>query len=204
MKGSEKLDSDVESDITVQPLKAPDIRDSTWQELLYDYSLMVWDGLGFFGFDDTKLARLKGEKVTFFTKFKSLKWSIATLMTLTAIMYVLVTEASKLNTQKSKTISLIEQDRYIYNATEAVPIVWASFFYIAELFPRVRQFQERHWSNDTVRQHGQGRLIPLDFDDMDWWDRDFLEWYVCQHQILYYEEWNFYDPIGFGVWKQMN
>ena len=27
-------------------------------EALYDCALMIWDGLPFFGFDDTKLARL--------------------------------------------------------------------------------------------------------------------------------------------------
>jgi len=31
--------------------------------------LLLWDGLGFFGFDETKLDRLKGKPVTFFTKF---------------------------------------------------------------------------------------------------------------------------------------
>ena len=90
-------DSDVMSEITAKPPQLPDIKtEATWQELLYDYSLMVWDGLGFFGFDDTKLDRLRGKKVTFFTKFKSVKWSVATLMTLTAVLYVVGTESSKL------------------------------------------------------------------------------------------------------------
>jgi len=36
-----------------------------------EYALMMWDGLGFFGFSDTKLARLKGKKVTWLTPFLS-------------------------------------------------------------------------------------------------------------------------------------
>ena len=39
--------------------------------MLSEYMLMMWDGLGFFGFSDTKLPRLKGKKVTWCTPFKS-------------------------------------------------------------------------------------------------------------------------------------
>ena len=45
-----------------------------WEELrenVYGLSLMLWDGLGFFGTDHMKLGRLEGEKVNFMTPFKS-------------------------------------------------------------------------------------------------------------------------------------
>ena len=42
------------------------------EESLYDafcaYLLILWDGPGFFGMNTAKLNRVKGEKVTFFTK----------------------------------------------------------------------------------------------------------------------------------------
>ena len=41
------------------------------KDMMYDYSLMVWDGLGFFGFDEAKLDRYRGKPVTFWNKCKS-------------------------------------------------------------------------------------------------------------------------------------
>ena len=32
----------------------------------------MWDGLGFFGFDERKIARLEGKPVRFLDKFKSI------------------------------------------------------------------------------------------------------------------------------------
>ena len=46
----------------------------TFWAFIQEYVLLLWDGLGFFGFDETKLDRLKGSKVDFLTKFKSKKW----------------------------------------------------------------------------------------------------------------------------------
>jgi len=40
---------------------------------------------------------------------------------------------------------------------------------------------------------------------MDWADRQYLEWYVCNHQEFIYQEWEFYDPIDYpGTWQQLN
>jgi len=68
---------------------------------------MVWDGLGFFGTDHTKLGRLEGEKVTFWTPFKSYKVMILSTIGFIVATYVIVTEFNKLGTRKSQTISLI-------------------------------------------------------------------------------------------------
>ena len=72
-----------------------------WQALkknFYGYSLMLWDGLGFFGTDHTKLGRLKGEKVDFYTPFKCFRKMILMLILLSVTIYILVTEISKLGT----------------------------------------------------------------------------------------------------------
>ena len=53
---------------------------------------MLWDGLGFFGFDDSKLARLKGEKVTFMTRFKSKEGVIVYAMMVAMGINILVSE----------------------------------------------------------------------------------------------------------------
>jgi len=68
---------------------------------------MVWDGLGFFGTDHTKLGRLEGEKVTVWTPFKSYKVMILSTIGFIVATYVIVTEFNKLGTRKSQTISLI-------------------------------------------------------------------------------------------------
>lgn len=81
--------------------------EETWKQRLYGYSLMVWDGLGYFGTDHTKLGRLEGEKVTFWTPFKSYKVMILSTIGFIVATYVIVTEFNKLGTRKSQTISLI-------------------------------------------------------------------------------------------------
>ena len=73
---------------------------------LYGYSLILWDGLGFFGTDHMKLGRLRGEPVHFFTMFTSPRTMIMSLLGLVIGIYLVVTEAEKLGTQKSQTISL--------------------------------------------------------------------------------------------------
>jgi len=61
-------------------------------ENLYDYLLLLWDGLGFFGFDETKLGRLEGKPVTFLTKFKSKRWVIISLISIVVVLVVVSSE----------------------------------------------------------------------------------------------------------------
>lgn len=62
---------------------------------LKPWLLILWDGMGFFGFDDTKLARLKGKPLTFFSKFTSARWTIISVASLIGAFTVLILEASK-------------------------------------------------------------------------------------------------------------
>lgn len=59
---------------------------------------MLWDGLGFFGTDHTKLGRLRGEKVNFLTPFKSFRYMLLLLIGLSVTLYILITEISTLGT----------------------------------------------------------------------------------------------------------
>ena len=61
---------------------------------------MLWDGLVFFGFDDTKLARLNGAKTSYLDKFKNKKWIGKNVTGLFIVMYVIFSSASKVGTIK--------------------------------------------------------------------------------------------------------
>jgi hypothetical protein len=51
---------------------------------------MIWDGLPFFGFDDTKLARLNNNgKYKLTDKCTSLKWMAATLSSMAVVIAVI-------------------------------------------------------------------------------------------------------------------
>lgn len=63
---------------------------------------MIWDGNGFFGTDDTKLARLNGKPVTFFSKFTSIRWIIITFGSLIGAFVILISEINKFGDIKSK------------------------------------------------------------------------------------------------------
>ena len=69
---------------------------------------MLWDGLGFFGFDDTKLARLNGAKTSFMDKFKNRNWLMSSLIGASIISYVILSSVSKLGTIKMQKIELTE------------------------------------------------------------------------------------------------
>jgi hypothetical protein len=183
----DKDDADALSELTQEPVPPPQLtKDSTKSELFYDYLLMVWDGLGFFGLDDTKLARLRGEKVTFKTKFFSRRWVMASCISVLAVFYILLTEISKLDTLKSQTISLLPQETFTYNMTDIFPLILVSYLVVDELLPVIKAYQEAHLNDPDVMQHGEGRLIPLVWEEVDWFDHQYMEWFVCSNQRLAY------------------
>jgi len=57
---------------------------------------MMWDGLGFFGFSDTKLARIKGKKVTWCTPLLSWKGTPLLMIGAVVAIYIVVSEAHNL------------------------------------------------------------------------------------------------------------
>ena len=77
---------------------------------LFGHFLYIqWDGLNFFGFDDTKLARLKpgAKPPTVLFKFTSVRWNIITFGSLIGAIFILVYELNKFGSIRSKEISLI-------------------------------------------------------------------------------------------------
>ena len=53
-----------------------------------------------------------------------------------------------------------------------------------------------------MRQHAHRRLIPLKFDDWDFFDRDYFEWYICKHMHVLYKERQVMAPIGYSPWDE--
>ena len=64
--------------------------------LIEHYALLIWDGLGFFGFSDTKLGRLRGKKVTWLTPVLSWKSTPLLIITLIVGAYIIASESSLL------------------------------------------------------------------------------------------------------------
>ena len=58
-------------------------------ELINEYLFFLWDGLGFFGFDDNKLERLYGKKPRWFDPFFNKRWMLSQLTMLAIIAYIL-------------------------------------------------------------------------------------------------------------------
>ena len=70
-------------------------------EFFASYIFLLWDGLGFFGFDDNKLDRLRGKPPKWYDRFLNFRWILFNL-TLTAIMVsILARQAGNVGNIKS-------------------------------------------------------------------------------------------------------
>ena len=70
-------------------------------EYLLNYIYLLWDGLGFFGFDDNKLARLKGKPARWYDRFVNKRWMIFNLSFLIFVLVILSKELKTLGNVKS-------------------------------------------------------------------------------------------------------
>jgi hypothetical protein len=57
---------------------------------------MIWDGLNFFGYDDSKISRLYGTPIKFTDKFFMKKLIASVLLSIAVITNVIVDETSKI------------------------------------------------------------------------------------------------------------
>lgn len=77
---------------------------SRWEQFkvsFYGYTLMIWDGLDFFGTDFKKLGRLKGENVNFMTALKSPNDILKIAVMAIVALYFILTQFSQLDTLKA-------------------------------------------------------------------------------------------------------
>ena len=98
----------------------PETKWETFKKNLYGYSLIMWDGMGFFGTNYMKLGRLRGEKVDFCTKFKSIKDIIIYTLTFAFAMYFVLTEIDKLGELKSQRIDFNVNENYEFEYDNAL------------------------------------------------------------------------------------
>ena len=60
------------------------------------YLFIWWDGIGFFGFDDAKLERIRRKPAGWLDKYKSVNRMILFTIAFFVLIYILVNEISKL------------------------------------------------------------------------------------------------------------
>ena len=139
----------------------------TFIQYCREYILLLWDGFTFFGFDDTKLGRINGAPVTFLDKFKSKRWITFTFSGMAVILTVLILEIKNLGQQKSQTVQLIEDFFFNYDLKDSLPLLFANYYYVDEIFPRIQEYQRRTEFDPNAIKHPKLRLLPLRFDDWD-------------------------------------
>ena len=103
---------------------------------------MLWDGLGFFGFDDRKIARLEGKPVRWRDKFTSVKATPLMVITLIVAIYIIFDEARLWlhSVQKSQTIQLVPEIKYAYTVGNSIPLMVNNLFYIDQLIPKIQDY----------------------------------------------------------------
>jgi hypothetical protein len=112
------------------------------RDIFQKYLFYIWDGLGFFGFDDTKLARIKNKRPgSYMDACGSFKWSIANLLTLIVAVFIITSEVGNLGQVKSKSVSLVPADIYHYDINFAFNWLGPVYFWMRELVPKVRTHQ---------------------------------------------------------------
>ena len=139
--GGKRRDSKLQVCVTNMTIEAapPEHKESTWEQLC-GYALMLWDGLGFFGFATSKLGRLKGEPVTWLTPLTDYKMVVLTLLAISITLAIVITEVSLLGTQKSSTISLVAGQDYKFDAREHCTIFAGSWFFVDKTIEKMREW----------------------------------------------------------------
>ena len=103
---------------------------------------MWWDGLLFFAFDDTKLARLEGKVSKFTDKFQNKKWLITTILGLLVGGYIIVSYVGMVGTEKSQTIGLRPRSSFSYDSDKILTVHSLNFFYVEQYLPHVQNWQK--------------------------------------------------------------
>ena len=93
-----------------------------WRSYLEQYLFLIWDGLGFFGYDNHKLNRLKGIKPKWYDKFLNPYWIFFNVTFIGIISVVLVQEYSNLGTVKSQQINYQEKKKYELDSSTSLRI----------------------------------------------------------------------------------
>ena len=81
-------------------------------DLFTTYLFLLWDGLGFFGFDDTKLPRLKGITPKWYDRFTSKRWLLFNLTSVAIVIFILSRQVGTIGDIKQQQINYGKEDKY--------------------------------------------------------------------------------------------
>jgi hypothetical protein len=163
------------------------------KKYLNTYMFMLWDGLGFFGFDDAKLDRIRRKPASVFDKCNSIQRMIIYIVGFTVLIYVLATQIAKWGMQKSQVVDLNTQNKFVYNITEQFKFVGTTYFFMDSVISRMHEYQMREKNNRTVWQHNR---LPDTFDDFNYNDKMWMQSYLCNHTKMYYKEEEYFDYVA--------
>ena len=64
-----------------------------------------------------------------------------------------------------------------------MPLIGTSWFFNAEVFPRANAFMKKTKGDKKYYQYKgeEGREIPLDQKEWNWFDQDYFNHYICNH-----------------------
>ena len=161
----------------------------TCNQIMKEYLFLLWDGMLVFGYDDTKLARLKrkGEKAYFTDKLRNKKYIAVVLIGAIVAILLVLTELSRYGDQKSQSIALMPESKIVYDINQVFNWLGAIYFWMDELVPKIQNFQRENANNSNVFQAPIIRN-QRDIDDYSQSEYDFIEQYLCNKTRFFYLE----------------
>ena len=98
------------------------------------------------------------------------------------ILLLAIYEGSKYGSLGSSKVDLAFSNLYEYNTNNGLPLMAVIYFYLDTAIPKanvyLRVYPDKH---PTLKPQ-----IPNNFNDFEKEDKDFFDWYLCNHAKLYY------------------
>ena len=79
-----------------------------------------------------------------------------------------------------------------YDIASSIPLAVAQTWKAEELIPKIRAFQRYHKRNWEQFQHGEFRVVPLEYEQFNWFDHQYTEWFICQMAQVQFQTKEFY------------
>ena len=118
-------------------------------------------------------------------------------------IHIIATEVRKLGTESNMFSSLILDKEYDFNAEDVMPLHVAQWFFVPDVYDRIREYQTRAADDAEALKHPvPGRLIPRSFEEMTWQDNKFVEEYLCRHTSVYFLQQSVFDMVGKPAWSE--
>lgn len=127
------------------------------------------------------------------------------LVVLIIAVVVVTSEIANLNTQKSQTIDLVQQTEYKYDARDALSLIIGHWFFTTPTFEHIRKYQNDNRNNPDAIKHKTrpNGLIPQLYSEFDYYDRMFVQDYMCSRLKTKYRSIERFDAIGTVAWSEL-